>query len=492
MAYLHGTSGEVFANGNRIATQSEGNAFVYIGTAPVNQVVGGAKNVNMPIKCRDFAEFKKYFGYSDNWADYTLCEAAYVHLRQRGVGPIVCINVLDPDNESVRSATSGSASLTPVGGVCTLSGAENIIIDTARLASKTYGTDYSVSYDEVKKCIYFRELVKGALGTAALTATWQSVDPSQVTEDMLIGSTDDEGLNTGLYAVKNVYSKCYMIPAFLFAPGFSSSKAVHDVLIDLSHKINNHWDAFVYADLPLISGGTYLNLTTAPAWADSNGYRKENEKIFFPMAKGTDEKRYHLSVLAAANLQARMQDNGGIPYVSSSNTACEIIQQLYAGEEQDKRVYDDDIINRKLNQYGVCSAAYVGGRWAIWGAHAASYNYQDGDHINVSETCLMMLYYLSNSFQDRRVFDVDQPLTANDIKSIVAQEQERVDALIKAGALTWGEVHCADSLENLADVMMGDHIFEYNVTTAPIAKSLKVNVNHTDEGYTTYFVTGEE
>ena len=98
-----------------------------------------------------------------------------------------------------------------------------------------------------------------------------------------------------------------------------------------------------------------------------------------------------------------------------------------------------------------------------------------------------MLYYISNDFQDRRTLDVDQPLTPNDIKTIVSQEQTRLDALKGIGALTFGEVVLNADAEARADVLKGDWSFAFNVTTTPLAKSLTAKVNWTDDGFATYF-----
>ncbi len=163
------------------------------------------------------------------------------------------------------------------------------------------------------------------------------------------------------------------------------------------------------------------------------------------------------------------------------------IEHLYMGEDSTGRVYDDYLINNQLNKNGIASAAYVGGRWAIWGCHSADYSYEGGNQINVSETNRMMLYYISNDFQHRRTRDVDKPLTANDIKTIVAEEQTRLDALVKIGALTYGVVHLNAEADARSDIMNGDYSFTFNVTTTPLAKSLTAIVNWTDEGFVTYF-----
>ena len=109
--FKHGTRGEINAEGlslNSIGKNRQ--AIVYIGTAPVHQVEGGAKNVNRPILARDISEARKYLGYSDDWASYTLCEAMHVHFEMKGVGPLIFINVLDPATH--RKQTGGTATLT--------------------------------------------------------------------------------------------------------------------------------------------------------------------------------------------------------------------------------------------------------------------------------------------------------------------------------------------------------------------------------------------
>lgn len=123
----------------------------------------------------------------------------------------------------------------------------------------------------------------------------------------------------------------------------------------------------------------------------------------------------------------------------------------------------------------------------IWGAHSADYNQQNANAINVSETNRMMLFYISNDFQHRRTNDVDRIMTANDIQSIVAEEQSKLDALLKIGALTFGEVIFDVTEEDMSDVINGDFTIEFRVTTSPLMKSLTAKVNWTEDGFVTYF-----
>lgn len=486
--YKHGAYGVIQAVGSRVADESQG-AIVYVGTAPVHNVEGGANNVNKPIVVNNIAEARKYFGYSDEWDKYTLCEAMHVHLENKGVGPLVFINVLNPATH--KASDAGTVSKTPENGRVTIPAAQDIILDSVVVKSgntaKVKGTDYAIAYNVEKKTITISELTAGALGTSALTITYNTIDASAVTTADVIGASDGLGLNTGIFAIKNVYQLTGYIPAYLAAPGFSSVPAVHAAMYQNSVKVNGHWDVYMFVDLPIVNGETPLTLDTAKTYKNGNGYTKENETVFFPLAQGTDGKIYHLSVLAAANFQELLLAQDGIPYKTASNTDCSLIENLYLGASNTGRVYDDSIINEKPNKNGIASAAYVGGRWAIWGCHSADYDQDNGDQINVAETNRMMLYYISNDFQHRRTPDVDKPMTANDLQTIIAEEQTRVDALLNIGALTRGVVTLNADAQAKSDIMNGDYSFLFDITTTPLAKSLTAIVNWTDEGFVTYF-----
>lgn len=481
--YLHGAYGAVQLAGNKVSARSR-SAIIYVGTAPVHLTADGAKNVNKPVLINNMAEARKYFGYSDDWAKYTLCEAMHIHLEQYGVGPLVLINVLDPATH--KAAEGGTSTLTPANGRVTIVNAGDIILSSVKVTGKTAGTDYVVSYDQRKNVINIQEAVTGGLGTEALTITYDLVDATKVDTDTIIGSTDDEGLNTGLYAIKNVYQATGFIPSYMVVPGFSEVPQVHNVMANVCHKVNGHWDVYMMTDMPITDGENALSISNAAVWKKQNGYNRENETVSFPAVKGTDGKVYHLSVLRAAAHQKLLLENDGIPYRTASNTDCTLIENLYLGEDAAGRVYDDEIVNEKLNRNGIASAAFVGGRWALWGAHSADYDSDNADSINLAETNRMMLYYLSNDFQHRRMSNVDQTMTVNDIRAIVAEEQARLDALVKIGALTYGEVQLDASADARSDMIMGDFVFSFRVTTTPLAKSLTANVYWTSEGFQTY------
>ena len=267
--YLHGAYGQITESGSRVSSKSK-SAFVYVGTAPVHNVEGGSKNVNVPVLVSGIGEAMAKFGYSDDWDKYTLCEAMHVHMEEYGVGPLVLINVLDPAVH--KAAEQSTKSLTPEKGRVVIADAQDIIIDTREVTGKTKGTDYTVSYDRGKKTLTLIETSSGSLGTSALSIKYNSVDASAVDADDVIGASDGEGTNTGLYAIKNVYQLTGYIPSFLLAPGFSGTTTVNTAMCNVAKKINGHWDAWVLSDLPLVNGESQaITLSGAATYKTAQG-----------------------------------------------------------------------------------------------------------------------------------------------------------------------------------------------------------------------------
>ena len=154
--YLHGAYGLTHAVGVRVPDESQ-STIVYVGTAPVHTLglaSGETYNVNKPVLVTSMAEARKLFGYSDDWAKYTLCEAMYAHLQSKGVGPLVFINVLDPTKAGHKSPTPVSNDLTPSNGVIVIASAESIILESVVIqtkdetpVTKVKGTDYDIAYN---------------------------------------------------------------------------------------------------------------------------------------------------------------------------------------------------------------------------------------------------------------------------------------------------------------------------------------------------------
>ena len=114
MAYLHGTYGQ-FDKSLGLVPVATDTIPVYVGVAPVN-LTRGYKDlgvVNAPVRLLNMGAVQTNFGYSDDWKKFSLCEAFKIHFNNsiQNVGPIVAINVLDPDIHKKEEQTTKQLSL---------------------------------------------------------------------------------------------------------------------------------------------------------------------------------------------------------------------------------------------------------------------------------------------------------------------------------------------------------------------------------------------
>ena len=491
MAWKHGPYGNQNTAGSKQTTKAGVGAVVF-GTAPVHTIEDGANHVNVPILVRDYEEAVSYFGYSDDWAGFSLCEVMHYVLEEKGVGPLILINSFDPATH--KESTGGTKSLTPVNGVVTIADAALIVLDSVVVKTsgeepetKEKGVDYAISYSYARKTITIVELSSGTLGNAALTITYDIAKPSAVTNAQFIGATDNSGMNTGIYAIRNVFQLTGMVPSFMAAPGWSEIPEIHEAMYENSLKVNGHWDVFMMTDIPIVdSESTAITLNSAYTWKNANGYNKPNEKPSFPMVEGTDGNKYHLSTLRLGAMMELLGKYDGVPYHSDSNQPIPIARNLWLGASAAGRVYDDTLINDKLCKNGISSAAYVG-YWATWGACAGDYDQENANLVNVAETNMMMLFFITNDFQLRHFKDTDQPKSPNDVQSMAQDEQTLLDRRVGAGQLTYGKVWIKADAIARSDMYNGDYTFSFGVSTTPLMKSLTADVFWTDKGYQVFF-----
>ena len=485
MAYKHGTYGE-FAQSIGAASVSSGTVAVYVGAAPVNLVRGYKAYVNAPVKLANYAAAKRNFGYSDNWDAFDLCEAFHLHFNNAagGVGPIVAINVLNPDIH--KKAQDTTMSLSFVNGRATIT-SDTIILDTLVLSEKAEGVDFSVEYDSDKGQVIVKSLGDTPI-TGTVVATYSEVDTSAITEDDIIGGVTDGGEYSGLGCVGLVYPELNMIPNLILCPGWSEKPAVYEAMIVAGTKINGHWDAFVYADIPLSdASGAVDTIEKAKTWRTSNGYTNERSKVFWPRGKDTGNRVFHAAVLAAWRTMFVDAEHNGVPMESPSNKAVPVAAQ-YFGEGSTNRGFDQQRAN-ELNEAGISTLIYWGGQWVLWGPHTAAYTYGAvTDNRNIFDNSIRMMMHVSNSFQREWALTIDSPMTRAMKDTIMNREQEKMDALAAQGAFIGKPVVSFDEEDNsTGELVEGNFTWSFEGTPTPPFKSGTLKVAYTTAGFDSFF-----
>ena len=482
--YKHGTYGEFAESIGNIGTQS-GTIAVYVGAAPVNLVRGYEKYVNAPVKLANFSAAKRYMGYTDNWADFDLCEAIATHLNNSAgnAGPIVAINVLDPATHKKQTQTTKQ--LTFVNGRATIE-SDTIVLDTLVLADKVEGTDFSIDYDFTKGVVIINSIGTAIVGT--VNATYSEVDPAAITADDIIGGVTAGGVYTGLGCVDLVYQELGLIPNLILCPKWSSTPTVYDAMVTAGTKINGHWDAFIYADIPVLDGSTKVDtIEAAIEWKDANSYSNERSKVFWPQNKDTLGNVHHASVLAAWRTQLVDDSNSGVPMETCSNKAVPVSVH-YFGADSTNRGFDQTRAN-ELNAVGISTTVYWGGQWVLWGSHTAAYKYGSiTDNRNIFDNSIRMMMHVSNSFQQEHALTIDSPMTRAMADTIRMREQEKLDAWAAMGAFI-GDPVCEfrEDDNSEGELVEGNFTWYSKGTTTPPFKSGTLRVAYTTEGFATYF-----
>ena len=483
--YKHGTYGEFAASVGEVATQSDTVA-VYVGTAPVNLIRGYAERVNAPVKLANIADVRRYFGYSDNWDAFTLCEAFYLHFNNpdfSNIGPVVAINVLDPAKHVKGEETTQT--LTFVKGRATID-SDTIILDTLVLADKVEGTDYSVSYDFDKGHVVINSI--GTPITGDVQVTYSEVDTAAVTAADIVGGVTAEGVYTGLGCIGLVYQELGLITNLIGCPKWSSTKTVYDAMISAGTKINGHWDAFIAADIPVADGVTKFDtIAAAIAWKETNGYDDEVHKPFWPMGMLASGKAVHASTLYIWRQMLVDASHNGIPMESASNKPIPVVKQ-YFGEGSTNRGFDQQQAN-ELNANGITTIVYWGGRWVLWGPHTGAYKHGAiEDNRSVFDVSIRMMMHVSNSFQQDHALVIDQPMTRAMADTIKNREQEKADALAAIGALIGTpKVEFLESDNPTSNLVEGSFVWVNKNTPTPPFKDGTIKVAYTTEGFNTYF-----
>lgn len=484
--YKYGVYGEI---GNDIVQNASqtGVAPVYFGTAPVNLLSDPSGAVNTPIKISNMSDAQKKLGHfsdSAKWSKYTLCEAVAAHFANKNgnVGPIYVVNVLDPATH--KKSTSTSASLTFANRKATIE-TDDIILSSFAIEDKVLGTDYTLDYNFNTGILTITD--KSAEAMTTVTASYDTVDTSAVDETAIIGGTEEDGTVSGIAAVKLVYQLCNVIPVYMAAPGWSDKKSVYDALVAAAQNINGHWNAFVYADIPVESNKT---IAAAKQWKIGNGYTSGNSKVFWPMVKDGDAV-YHLSTLALVEKLRCDLENDNIPFETDGNKAIPVTG-LYFGADAKAYGFDKSEAN-ELTADGISTAIYWESNWRTWGDHTAAFTH-GGNHKarEIFDVNMLMLFYVVNSFQKEWGTTIDEPMTLALRDTILNREQEKLDALVAQGALIGSPSIEFLETENTTEEMMNGN-FKWNIsaTITPPLKSATGVVCYSDAGFSAYF-GGEE
>lgn len=466
-SYLHGTYG-VLKDAVIQSAEEASTAAVIIGTLPVHLLPDYDGTVGTPLKMSN-ASVKETFGYASDWESFTLCEAVQAFFAGgNNIGPIYAINVLDPDKH--RAETSVEAEVTFTGGVA--------VLDDALAIAKTIAisgvTDLTAEWDYAAE----HYVLSSATATGTETATYRRVNPDAVTATQVAEA---------VAVVDDIYPAHNAIPSLLLAPGWSQDPVVYEALCAKAQSIDEHFFAFVVADLSAESATTAAQAVALKA---TNAMNSKFSKVCWPMASDGAGTTYHLSTLFAREMVSNDLERDGIPYATASNTVVSLAKVCLA-DGTAVRMYAED--GNDLNEHGISTAIAWGGQLRLWGGHTAGYEFgRENDATAVFDTTMRMMEWVLNEFQTAWIDSIDAPMTIALRDTIVASEQDKLDGLVAQGALVGSPtvVFLQTSNED-SDLVEGNFTWDFAITPTPQFKSAKAIVAYTAEGLNAYITESQ-
>lgn len=468
MAYKHGV--QVSEAATQILPPVEvaaGIPFI-VGTAPVNMT--DKANVNKPVLCYNYAEAVKAFGYVPPVLDeesglkkyeYTLSEAIYAQFALFGVGPVICVNVLDAEKHK-KTATTTSITLDTRTGSAVIA-ESGILLDSITLnnsgSSYAQGTDFVAAFDDDGNVVITSTLdeegsFKCAVGTA-LTLDAQKLDPSLATEDDIVGGVDVDGKASGLELISECFPRFRLVPGIVAAPGFSQFPTVAAVMAAKATQVNGCFSAgLAVIDVPTDTVKSYSGV---PAWKENNNVVDPRQIACWPMLS-LDGTAFHMSSQLTALLGQVDSENSDVPYVSPSNHNFQCTASILASGEE---VWLAKDTAEYLNGQGVVTALNFIGGWRCWGNRTACYP-SNTDVKDAFIPVRRMFTWVGNTLIQTFWQKVDAPLTPRLVETIVDSCTIMLNGWTAAGYILGGRVEFRQDENPMTDLMDGKlklHVF---------------------------------
>ena len=471
MAYKHGVY--VQEQATSLVTPIVGTAGLQVifGTAPINLATDPYKAANTPILAYSFAEAVENVGYSDDFANYTLCQSIDACFRVFNVAPIILVNVLDPTNANhVTAVAAANKTITDAQIKLTDAG---ILLDTLVVKSDDGNTtyvldrDYTSTFDDDGKVIIsvLDSSVSGSTATiptaaTALKVSYTKLNPAGVTASDLIGGVTSAGVDKGLEVLRQIYPKFGMTPGLILAPGWSHDANVVAALEAKCEGINGVFRCECICDIGTDATGAAAATPTAARKYTDVKTAKENLGIdsahaiaCWPMV-AVGSRKYYMSAMLGALIAYTDANNDDIPNLYPSNKSFGITGTVL--EDGTEVVLDQEQANT-VNSYGVHTALNMNG-FKSWGNNMAIYP-SSTDPKDRWIGVRRFFSWWANALILTYFQKVDDPANYRLIESIIDSENIRGNSYVARGYCAEARCVFLEDENPITDILNGQIMF---------------------------------
>lgn len=370
MAYFHGVYNTEQDTSLTTPVQGSAGLQVIFGVAPIHLAADPTTAANTIKLCYSFKECQQALGYSDDFANFSLCQSMDACFRVFNVAPIILINVLDPTKADHITVNAAEECDVTEGEI--LYDKQYVMLNTLVVKNGTAtlveGSDYAATHDDAGNVV-ITLISTAAKEATTLSVASTSIKPSGVTKEDIVGGVNaTTGKETGLELVRQIYPKLGMTPGILLAPGWSQDAVVAAAIQAKTEKINGNFCCETYLDIAADSTGTTV-YTDAKSAKEAMGASSPHAAVYWPMG-AIGDKIYSMSALAAALTAYTDANNADVPYESPSNKDLRITATVLA--DGTEVVLDQQQVDDVLNANGIISAINANG-FKLWGNSTAAY-----------------------------------------------------------------------------------------------------------------------
>ncbi len=464
--YNHGLTTRRKGTALTIPVTGTANVTVVIGTAPVNMCADPYHAANVPMAAYTKADAVEKAGWSENFAQYTICQSVYAAFNVFAAAPLVMINVLDPNNEKHITAVVGEAR--NVSAKKAVIDVEGILLDTIEITGKEdagpldAGSDYAASFaDDGTVIIGFSDAGAVKAGES-VRITYTKLNPDGVSYTDIIGGYNvSTRTKKGMEVIGDIFPKLGIVPGTLIAPGFSHIPAVNTAMTAKAELIYGLFSCKVISDIDCSANGAD-SADKVREWKNQNGYSDRRTFAVWPMVDA-DGYQYYFSAQLAALLQRLAADNGGVPSESSDNKGLKISGLCLA--DGTEMMLDMDEANDYCNANGVITAVNIDG-FLAWGSNTAAFP-QSTDVLDRWITSVMMFDYIENNFKRSFFSKVGNKTDPREIEAVVLSENLTLNGLRGAGHIAGGEISYNTEDNPVTQILGGKIVFRERLATFP-------------------------
>lgn len=468
----HGVTINEVPTGVRPPVRTTAGLPVYVGTGPIN--LGDPTCVNEPRVYYTMAEVEEDYGPlssmpATRWSAYTLMEPITAHFETYGVGPIVLVNVLNPDDTDHTNTATGEVHLIGTDGTVLLETyalaaeglygiLESTVVIKKAAVTMVEDTDYTLAFDE-DGMLELTVVDGGALAAGdTITADFTYFDPTGVSSADIIGGYS-AGAYTGLELVQQVYRRLRLVPGMLLAPKWSQTPSVAARMIVLARALEGGFKCTPVLDLST-DPANINDYSEAAAWKTANNYSRAGTVCLWPKVDNDDDT-FHASTIFACIANDTDSDNDGIPFESPSNktiTATAIID-----DDETEHLLTLAQAN-SLNGQGIVTFLNTAAGFKVWGNRTAIYP-TDTDVKESMIPVRRMFDWIGNTVILTTERDVDEPGNRRLIDSVRDTLQTWLNGLVARGALVYGLIEFRSDDNPTTD--LSDGIIRWHLTLTP-------------------------